>query len=303
VLTLVAFGLLLWWWSRTLESAMLGASSDSGSVKTVKAGGGGAVAALFPRALREVFPPNPFGAIVARESRSWWRDARRRAALISIMMASAVLLIALHFASRSAGGSTEQLNIPFSFAVTTAGTLGGMLLANQFAYDGSAYASHLLARVPGQVELRARAVALAVVTLPVQIAVTVAVTLLAGTPELIPAGLGLLATGFGSAVAAASLLSVLAAYPMPESTNPFALNSGGGSAKGMLAMVAIFGTLIISTPMGVAAFFLTGSAGAWLVFALGLGYGLGAARIGTIIAGDLIDRRGPELLIAVTPRR
>ncbi len=300
-LTVGAVVLLLWWWSHTLESAMIGVSSG-GRVKASAATEGSPVAALIPPLLRRFTRPGIFGAIVARESRFWWRDPRRRASLISILMASAVVPIALNFASGPA--RTGLATLPFSFAVTMAGTLGGMMLANQFAFDGNAYAAHLLGQVPGRTELRARAAAIALVAVPVQILVVVAVTVLTGKMTQLPAGFGMLTGAFGSAVAAAGLLSVLAPYALPENTNPFALNSGGGSVKGMLALLAMVGTLVISMPVVVAAYLLAGAAwGPWLVLVLGLAYGAGAVLLGTYIAGDLLERRGPEILVAITPRR
>ena len=302
-ITLGTIAALMWWWSGTIESAMIGVATG-GAAKPVKGAGTGAVAALIPRALRGVVRPTAFGAILARESRFWWRDARRRASLVSILMASAVLPIALNLASSGAASRGRTSELGFSFAVTMAGTMGGMLLANQFGFDGNAYTAHLLAGVPGRVELRARAAAIALVAVPVQVVVVVAVTLLAGTPEQLPTGFGMLAASFGSAIAAAAVLSVLAPYALPENANPFAINSGGGSAKGMLALVALIGTLVISMPVLVAAFLLGSSAaGAWLVLAIGLAYGTAAALLGTYIAGDVLERRGPEVLVAVTPRR
>ena len=124
-------------------------------------------------------PAGPFGAIVARESRFWWRDPRRRASLISILMASAVVPIALSLGVGSVDGGPSAAALGtggLSFAVTIAGAMGGMLLANQFAFDGSAYAAHLLAAVPGRIELRARAAAIGLFAIPVQVAVVLAVT-------------------------------------------------------------------------------------------------------------------------------
>jgi ABC-2 type transport system permease protein len=243
---------------------------------------------------------------MARESRFWWRDGRRRAALVSILVASAVLPVAL---SISTGQS--QPNVPgglsvlgFTFAITMAGSMGGLLLGNQFGYDGSAYAVHLLSRVRGSTELRARAAAAALVALPAQVAVVVAVAIVADRSQYLPVGLGILAASFGSALAAAALLSVLAAYPMADNANPFAMNTGAGSAKGLLSIVALVATAVFSAPIVVAAFLVgTSASWSWAVLALGLGYGIGAAWLGTYIAGDRIDRRGPELLVAVTPRR
>ena len=113
------------------------------------------------------------------------------------------------------------------------GTMGGMLLGNQFGYDGSAYAAHLLSRVPGSIELRARAAAVALVALPVQIAGRGG-----GRDRRRPGrvtcrpGWACLAASFGAAVAAAALLSVLAPYPLPENANPFAMNSGARQREG-----------------------------------------------------------------------
>ena len=55
-------------------------------------------------------------------------------------------------------------------------------------------------------------------------------------------------------------------------------------------------------PVQVAAFLL-GDAWRFAGLPLGLAYGVGAAWLGCYIAGDHLDRRMPELLAAVTPRR
>jgi ABC-2 type transport system permease protein len=300
-LTVAVIALLLWWWSRTIESAMVGVSTG-GRTKPVRGETVGAVESLVPPILRWVARPTAFWAIVASQSRFWWRDARRRASLVSILMASAVLPIALNIGGVAAGRGLGAAGL--GFAMTMAGTMGGMLLGNQFGFDGSAYAAHLLAQVPGRDELRARAVAIGLVAVPVQVAVVVTTTLVVGTSQQLPTGLGLLAASFGSAVAAAAVLSVLAPYALPDNTNPFAINSGGGSAKGLLALVAMVATFAVTTPAFVAAFLLgSWSVGVWLVLPLGLAYGLGAAMVGTHVAGEVLERRGPEILVAVTPRR
>lgn len=323
-LTAATIVLLLWWWTRTIESAMVGASTGAAATaanaakaaKAAKAAtvpGAGAVAALMPRVLGWPVRPGLFGAILAREWRFWWRDARRRASIVSILIASAVLPIAFNFAAVD-GSTSGRIEVGpgvsgvsalgFTFAVTMAGTLAGMLLANQFAYDGNAYAAHLLAAVPGRVELRARAGAIALAAVPVQALVVVAVALLGGVPEQLPTGFGVLAAAFGAAVAAAALLSVLAPYPLPDTSNPFAMSSGGASAKGLLAFVAMISTFGLCAPVLLAAYTLGDVPfGPWVVLIGGLSYGATAVWLGTLIAGDVLDRRGPEVLAAVTPRR
>jgi ABC-2 type transport system permease protein len=182
--------------------------------------------------------------------------------------------------------------------------MAGMLLANQFAYDADAHAAHLLAGVPGRTELRARALAIGLVAVPVQIVVVVAVGVLTDTVALLPSGMGMLAASFGAAVASAGLLSVLAPYPLPETTNPFALNSGAGTAKALLALVAVIVTQVLCAPVIVlAALVGQQAAGVWLVFPVGLAFGAAALWVGTVIAGNVLDHRGPELLVGITPRR
>jgi ABC-2 type transport system permease protein len=61
---------------------------------------------------------------------------------------------------------------------------------------------------------------------------------------------------------------------------------------------------VLASPFLVAAALVGDTAvWAWLALPVGLGYGLGAVALGLYIAGDTLDRRGPELLLAVTPRR
>jgi ABC-2 type transport system permease protein len=68
--------------------------------------------------------------------------------------------------------------------------------------------------------------------------------------------------------------------------------------------VAMIGTLVICTPVVLMTLLLHGLAGGhWIVLGIGVVYGSAAAWLGTVLAGDILDRRGPELLAAVTPRR
>jgi len=108
--------------------------------------------------------------------------------------------------------------------------------------------------------------------------------------DQLPTGLGLLAASFGASVGGfGRVVSVLAPYALPENTNPFAMNSGGGSAKGLFAFLAIIVTLAISTPVVVAAFLLSGlSLGPYAVLLIGVAYGSVIAWLGTIIAGGVL---------------
>jgi ABC-2 type transport system permease protein len=285
--------LALWWWA-TLESAMIGVVS--GARSTSRAGRPvGVVAGLFPAALR-VSRPGRFSGLMAREWRYWWRDPRRRASLFSLTIAGVVLPVAL----RAGSGSGRT---PLPVAVAFSALLAAMVLSNQFGTDGSAYALHLLIGVPGRVELRARACALALLMTPILVLVTVVVAELTGGRAQLPAALGVVAAGLGVAAGASALLSVLVPYAFPESTNPFAVSGGTAGLRGLLAVAGSFAALALLVPLLVFAVLTHGAAAGLAVLAVGVVWGVAGLLIGTYIAGGILDRRGPEILAAVTPRR
>lgn len=287
--------LLMWWWSTTLESAMIGttAAAPSGN----RAGRGGAVATLLPRLLRRA-TAGPLVAITARELRYWWRDPRRRAAIISVTVGGAVVPIALR---ATAAGDGDGGTVPLPVAVAFAALLAGAMLANQFGMDGRAYAAHLLAGVPGRVDLRARANAITIIMLPVVMVITVAVAVLTGDLGALVPTIGTVGAMFGTSTGVGSVVSVLVPYPMPESRNAFAVGNGTGGAKGLLALVGMVASLVLAAPVLVGALFLHGFL-AWVLAPIGIAWGLAAVLVCTYIAGDTLDRRGPEVLIAVGAR-
>ena len=85
-------------------------------------------------------------------------------------------------------------------------------------------------------------------------------------------------------------------------TNVFSVNTGTGGAKAFVAMAGVLMAAALAAPVLVVAGLLHGLL-APLVIPLGIGYGLAALLVGTYIGGDALERRGPELLVSVTPRR
>lgn len=278
---------------------------------TAKARGGpvgGAVAQLFPRALGWA-RRDRFGALVARECRYWWRDARRRANLITLAVVGIFVPVMVNFGGTSFSAESgmefaapNSSPVLASLSVLFVGVLASVTLANQFGFDGSAYAANVVAGVPGRLELRARAAAFSVYVLPILAVVAVVLAVVLGRPAWLGLLAGTLLASYGVGLAINALISVLGAYSLPETSNPFAMNSGAGLAKGLLTVLSMIGSAVAAVPMVVAAALL-GDAWLWLALPLGLAYGLGAALLGTYLAGDLLDRRAPELLTAVTPRR
>ncbi|QOC94453.1 ABC transporter permease [Micromonospora craniellae] len=304
VLTVLA---LLAWWSRSLESAMVGAAS-TGPARVQAGPTGGVVAQLFLRAagwLRR----DQFGALVAREARYWWRDARRRANLITIAVVGLFVPVMVNFGAQGFSYDGEQgfsvgdsSPVLVSVSMLFVGLLAAVTLANQFGFDGSAFAANVVAGVPGRQELLARMTAFSLYVLPMLAVVAVVIALVLGEPAWIGFMAGALVATYGVGLAVNSFISVLGAYSLPETSNPFAMNSGAGVVKSLLTLLSMVVTAALGVPMVVAAALL-GDTWLWLGLPLGAVYGVGAALLGAYLAGDTLDRRQPELLATVTPRR
>ncbi|MEH0842972.1 ABC transporter permease [Micromonospora sp. CPCC 205711] len=307
LITALTIGLLLLWWSRSLESAMVGAVS-SAPTKSRRGPVGGAVAQLFPRAVGWI-GRDRFGALVARECRYWWRDARRRANLITIAVVGIFVPVMVNLGGANfaagdgpdftAGNSSPAL---LSLSMLFVGVLASVTLANQFGFDGSAYAANVVAGVPGRLELRARMTAFSAYVVPILGVASIAIATVLGEPGWIPVAAGALLAAYGTGLAINGFVSVLGAYSLPETSNPFAMNTGAGVAKSFLTLLSMIASAAAAVPMVVAAALL-GDVWLWLALPVGGAYGLGAALLGSYLAGDVLDRRQPELLAAVTPRR
>ncbi|MFS8478337.1 MAG: ABC transporter permease [Micromonosporaceae bacterium] len=302
VIALGAIALLLWWWSRTVESAMVGAAA-AGTARDRRGSPGGPVAQLYPRLLGWL-PRNQYGALVARDLRYWWRDPRRRAGLITMAVVGVVVPLMVNFVGLQAATGSDITLSPGIVAASMlfVGSLAAVSIANQFGYDGSAYSMHLVVGVPGRVEMRARAVAFSLIMVPLLLVIATVFAVVLADPGVLAALLGALFAAYGTGLAANQLISIFGAYAMPETSNPFAISTGAGIAKSMLAFVALFAGLALAAPLTVAAVLLP-PAWSWILLPLGAGYGLAAASLGSYIAGDVLDRRAPELLATVTPNR
>ncbi|HEX5542276.1 MAG TPA: ABC transporter permease, partial [Micromonospora sp.] len=253
-------------------------------------------------------PRNRNGALVAREARYWWRDTRRRAGIITLAVVGVFVPVMVSLSGTGMLGELEGETafepspVTMGLSMIFVGALAAISLANQFGYDGTAYAANVVAGVPGKVELRARSIAYSLYILPLLVAIAVLVALLLGEPSWIGMMVGMLLAAYGTGLAANLFVSVLAAYDLPETSNPFAINTGAGVAKSALSLLTLAGGAAVTLPMVIGAVLLDG-VWLWLALPIGLVYGVGAAALGTYLAGDVLDRRMPELLVAVTPRR
>ena len=301
LITLVTLGVLALWWSRSLETAMLGATGSARGRDTT-APLGSPVDRLFPRMLPWL-PRNRFGALVAREVHYWWRETRRRANLITFTVVGIFLPVMLTVSGdiTAASGSGRAL-LGAGSSLIFVGALAALSLANQFGFEGNAYAANVIAGVPGRTELHARVLGYSIYLVPLLTVVAVVVGVVVDRPAGVPALLGMLIAAYGTGLALVLPVSVRAAYALPDTANPFAISSGAGMAKGFLSFAALIAASVATLPLVVAAFLL-GDAWVWLGLPLGIAYGTAAYLVGVRVAAVILDRRMPELLATVTPNR
>ncbi len=292
-LTVLTILLLMWWWASSLESAMIG--GPGGGAVRARATSGTPVA----RFLGARRPRTQYGALVARELKYWGRDVRRRASLITFAVIAVFLPVVTNLGAQDGQGALAQ-NV-HGFSMVIVGALAGLGIANQFGYDGTAYAAHVVTGVPGRIELRARVVAYSWIIVPMLCVLAVLNAVIRKDLSLLPLMVGTLFAAYGTGLACATHVSVWAAYALPENQNPFAVNTGSGMVKSLLAMAAWLAGMVLALPVLLLALF-GGAVGAALVLPVGLAYAVAAVWLGVITAGDVLDHRQPELLAAVTPR-
>jgi ABC-2 type transport system permease protein len=92
---------------------------------------------------------------------------------------------------------------------------------------------------------------------------------------------------------------VLAPYALPDTANPFATDRGTAGPKGFLALAGMLTSFALSAPVLLVALV----APPLVTLPLGLAWGAAVMLGGTYLAGQRLDLRGPEILMAVTPRR
>jgi ABC-2 type transport system permease protein len=286
LISVVVIGLLLWWWSRSIDHVVTTAEAQGPSTaKPVEASDRdplfGAVLAWLPR--------TRMGAVAARESRVAWRDPRRRVQLISGILLPFIILAG--FISR---GAVHRPGLVYAALLIVA--LGGRA-NNQLGMDGRAWWIHEASGTDLRSDLRGKNVSLLVTTLPI---VVVAAVVLAGLgggwTQLIPVVLLAVAT-CGVQLAIGNVLSLLAPWPLPQSTsNMWGSGSGQGCLVALLGLLGMAVLGVICIPGVIALLLIHGVAGRTLVACVALPYGYAMWRIGTYWAERYGARRGPELL-------
>jgi ABC-2 type transport system permease protein len=230
-----------------------------------------------------------------RSLRYVWRDPKTKAAWVTSL---AIGLIVPVFNALQGTGSVY-------FACFAAGMLG-IQMYNQFGQDRSAFwmvATTISSPRDAYVELRGRALALLLITLPYAALVTALTTALLGDWSELPEVLGLSFALLGAMLATGAWTSARFPYSIPQEGYK---NVAPGQTG--LAWISIFGGMIaaalVCAPVIAVAIWLNvsedGEAWSWLLLPVGAGYGAAVTWLGLRLAAPRTAARLPEILMAVS---
>ncbi|MCX5606451.1 MULTISPECIES: transporter [unclassified Streptomyces] len=287
-LTVGALALLLWFWERSLTKLMVtpdGSTIAAAKPEKDRSGGG----------FWSLLPAGRTGAAMQRTLRYAVRDPKTKSAWVTAL---AIGLIVPVFNALQGTGSLY-------LACFGAGMLG-VQMYNQFGQDTSAFwmvAQTISTPRDAYVELRARACALALVTVPYTVFVTVVTAALVGNWSGFPAALGLALALLGAMLCTGAVAS--ARYPYSIPTDGAFKNVAPG--QGGLAWMGIFGGMLASALIAAPVIALTIWLNvadlqdvSWLVLPLGVAWGTLATWAGLRLAAPVVARRLPEILLAVS---
>ncbi|WP_426569293.1 transporter [Streptomyces canus] len=285
-----ALALLVALWARTLTRLM---TAPDGS--TLQAAEPAARNRRTSAGLGRLLPGGRTGTVMERSLRYVWRDPKTKAAWVTSLAIG--LIVPVFNASQGTGS--------IYFACFAAGMLG-IQMYNQFGQDTSAFwmvAMTISSRRDAYAELRARALALLVITLPYTTLVTVLTTALLGAWGKLPEVLGLSFALLGAMLATGAWTSARFPYSIPQEGHK---NVAPGQAG--LAWIAIFGGMVASALLCAPVLAVTiwlnvsegGEAWSWVLLPTGAAYGTAITWLGLRLAAPRTATRLPEILTAVS---
>lgn len=276
---------VLVWWHRSLDRLMTRPDSS-----TLQASGPARV-----RSTRRLFPEGRAGTVMERQFRYAWRDPRTKAAWATALAVGLLLPVV----------SAVQHGSVYS-ACWAAGLLG-LQMYNQFGMDGSAFwtvAATISSREDAYAELRARALAIAVVAVPYVAVVTVGAALLLDRLDAVPETLGLSFALLGALIATGAWASVRFPYSMPRENRFGSSAAPGQGSLVWLSLVGGAGTgTVLTLPVLALLIWLHVAdlhGALWLLLPVGCLYGALLAAAGVRSAAPRMHARLPEILSAVS---
>ncbi|NKX54580.1 transporter [Arthrobacter mobilis] len=284
LISLLALAGLVWLWKLSLARAL------TTPAHTAAAGRSSAGLGLFAR-----FPASPSGAVAARALTYWLKDPRYGASLIVVPLIPVVMF----FGTSQAGDFTAMLWLGPLIAFLLAFSISA-----DISYDNTAFALHLAAGVSGRADRAGRALACAVFAVPLTALAVVVPVAAMDRWHLLPALLGLSLGTLLSGLGLSSVVSARYTYNVPlPGESPFKTPPGSAVRTMVVQGLGMGALMLLVLPEGLLtlAMVLTGRPlFGWLALAAGLVLGSALLLAGIRIGGRWYDRRGPELLQAVS---
>ena len=273
-------------WSVALERTLTSAES-SGAKSAHK------TADLFARPFG-LLPRTQVGAIAAKELRYTWRDPRRRAALVTVLLLAGLPAIAF----RTGGSSPKSV-------LYTAGAalVFGLQALNQFGTDGPAFWLNVASGRDPATDFRGKNLASLLLGMTGVTLGSVLVALIVGGWGYVPAAILLGGAVMGVTLGVANQVSVLVPFPMPDAaTNLWA---GPGCLTGLSGLLALWvvGALLIPVIVGILLAFAFWRPGLLVVCLASTAYGWGVWRLGLSLATNRMRSRELDLLAIVSGAR
>ena len=286
----VVDGGLLYAWARLLQYRLTTPQTNVGPARARKTKAAGVH--------RGLLPATPVGAVIGKELRMWWRDARRRAMLLTSMLIG-VFIPVFSVAGR---GSSGAVMLPFA-ALWIVG-FSMLQVSNLYGFDGTSVWHTIVTPGAARADVRGRQWAWGLIVGPVAIVAGLVLPGVVGAWWSYPWVLGVLPAMLGGAAGFMLLLSVYWAFPMPvqRGGNPFNSGNRPGCTRGLVRLLSIFFLVVIALPS--LALLIVGQVESlplvrWLAVPVGVLTGAVTAWwLGRIAQRRLLDR-GPELLAQV----
>ncbi|MEV0278111.1 transporter [Streptomyces sp. NPDC050610] len=288
-LTALALVLLLWWWQRTLTTLMT--APDSSTLQAVEKD---TARRSSERGPLRLLPAGRTGTVMLRSLRYAWRDPKTKMSWAAALGVGLLLPIV----------TGVQGNGSVYSACWAAGLLG-IQMYNQFGQDTSAFwmvAQTIAAPRDAYVELRARALTIALVAVPYVTAVVIGAAAVLHQWSEFPEAYGIALALLGALVGTGALSSALAPYSIPSDGRKNVAPGQTGIASLSIMGGMLVGGLLAAPVLGLTiALHVTDAHGLlWLVLPVGAAYGLAAAYAGLRIAAPRVANRLPEILAAVS---
>ncbi|MEU5215387.1 transporter [Streptomyces sp. NPDC020807] len=291
LLSAAALAGVVYWWRRSLvrlmvepDGSTIGAATDAGAEE--KSGTG---------RLARLLPGGRTGAVMERSLRYVWRDPKTKAAWVTSL---AIGLIVPIVNSLQGAGSIY-------WACFATGMLG-VQMYNQFGQDTSAFwmvAQTISTTADAYAELRARALAILLVTVPYTLLVAAATAAVLGDWSALPEALGLALALLGAGVGTGAVASALFPYSIPQDSGYKNVVPGQGGLAWMSILGGMFGSALLCAPLIAAtiALHVTDSRSLlWVLLPAGALYGALLVWAGLKVAAPRTARRLPEILTAVS---